>query len=1280
MLGKKHYLTLTILILSFGFTFSQEINWPEFVAKHDLNWNNTVDSNFFHGAFIGDGVQGAMIMQDPKNPNGIRMLMAHYKAISHTSIPNFEYCVPKVYAGNIVITPRGKKTYQTMRMNLYDGEVSGVITTDSGMINWRVFAERNNKVFVVILKGNQSETDAKLGIREEWGISPKIYLDKKNPSDYATYLPPKPELVRQDDMDLVINKMKSKGAHVVASQLLRLADSTQVLYVAIGTSDNSNLSLAADEAELDAVTRLQAVINEGWQSVTIRHKTWWNNYMQSNYLDIQEEPYWQKFRLIQLYKLASASSENSDLIMDTQGSWIWQAGWAGVWWNLNVQLSYFPMYTANKLEAGKAFIRGMDRIYKSGAFSQNAGGVGINVGRSSTYDGIGNWGDEYGNMPWLLQLYWKYWKFSGNDSIGQALFPMLKDNSLFLASKLKMGTDGKYHMVPSRSPEYEDTGGGALHADANYGLMSAYWVYKTLLEMDAELEIHDPERTFWEEKLAKLTAFPTDANGFRVNADQGFDIGHRHFSHLLAFYPYHLVTPEQGPDAAELLEKSLERWQILSQASGAAGYTFTSGCAMYATLGMGDKAIATLDLMKSRNLIQLNTMYYEGGGAVIETPLAAVESIDYLLLQSWNGIIRIFPAVPSRWKHISMKNFRSEGAFLVSAEWGDGTISGLRIFSEKGRKCTLHNPWKGKALIVRDEAGNRITYSMDGGNCSFGTLAGNAYLISPASVPAIVAAETGESSQIIRFHFSEAMVVPDTISGFSIIRNDTDTMAIEQTTYLPADSMITVQMTENIINTDELSFSYSGGGLMSSDSILLKDISMRVIDNFLPGSAPRLLSACTDSEGNYIELTFNKKMKASVLDPFEIMNQRTGQIIPLGSQTLDPGDSVTWVLNLSSPVFMEDTMSVSYNGQELMAWDNGILKSFTGFPVQNSAPGLPPDLVRSAIIMDGEAIQLEFDKRLTDSKSQLSYFRVFVNGTRVTLASLSTFFNTITISLANSVNYKDSIELSFSEGTIRSIDRGELTAIPMLGIENTLPVSKIVSQSSTAYNGYAKLAVDGNTNGTFFGGSVSHTAENVSNPWWMWDMEQVDSLVSVTLWNRTDCCGERLANFYVFVSKKPFSSANPLTVAADTSVWKYYYAGKAGEKTIIKVNACGRFLRIQIKGIGTLSLAEVQVSKKNGICPEFVPNGIDAFSDDEDVKVYPNPVQSNIFTIKYDNAKGGENCVFRLQDLSGRILPAGVRPVDSGFEFTTREPFVKGVYFLTIITDKRTFTRKIIVE
>jgi len=146
-MNKKNIFILAFFVFSQIFLgYSQPSNWAEFIAKQDLTWNNNIDENFYHGAFIGNGIEGAMIMKDPKNSNGLRMLMAHYKAISHNQIPNFEYTDSRVYVGNIIITPVGEIINQTMRMNLYDGEASGVITTNKGVINWSAFVDRIDNV------------------------------------------------------------------------------------------------------------------------------------------------------------------------------------------------------------------------------------------------------------------------------------------------------------------------------------------------------------------------------------------------------------------------------------------------------------------------------------------------------------------------------------------------------------------------------------------------------------------------------------------------------------------------------------------------------------------------------------------------------------------------------------------------------------------------------------------------------------------------------------------------------------------------------------------------------------------------------------------------------------------------------------------------------------------------------------------------------------------------------------------------------------------------------
>lgn len=715
--------TVFALLLWTTWARAGEINWPAFIGTSDFVWTNGIKPDFYNGAFIGDGVQGAMIMQDTVDTNAVRMLMGHYNAITHSSIPKLEYCVSRVFAGDIMISPKGAEPSHTMRLNLWDGEASGEITTREGKIIWSAFCERTHNVFVVTVKGDGGETGASARIRDEWGITPCLYLNKEDPEAYAAYLPPKPEVTQSGAVSLVTQKMKTRGAHVVASELVRAAGQT-CLFVAIGTDDSSDVNQAAAKAAADARVRVEAAVKAGVAALIKSHRDWWHQYLQSSYLAIPDDPFWQKFWWRQIYKFGSASAETSDLLIDTQGPWQWDSAWAAIWWNLNVQLSYYPMFSANKLAAGKSLINGVNRIYQSGALRKNAQpNPGITIGRLSTQDGLGSWGNEYGNLPWVLQCYWKYWRYSADDTIGRALFPMLKDSVAFLESQLKPDTNGVLHMTASRSPEYSDT----LHPDANYALMSTRWALATLLAMNDELKFGDPETNEWRHTLEHLASYPVDEHGLRIDADQGFDMSHRHYSHLLAIYPYHILTPEQGGEQRELIVRSLNRWQDLQ--GGHAGYTYTGGCAMLATLGEGDRALITLDKLKP--LLKPNTMYWESGGQVVETPLSGVESIDYMLLQSWGGVIRIFPAVPKRWKNVTIRDFRTEGAFLVSASIHEGLIDEVRIHSEAGKPCTVLNPWEGHQLSVADENGREIDKTRAGKMFLFATTCGKEYILKP---------------------------------------------------------------------------------------------------------------------------------------------------------------------------------------------------------------------------------------------------------------------------------------------------------------------------------------------------------------------------------------------------------------------------------------------------------------------------------------------------------------------------------------------------------------------
>src|SRR6185369_7533119 len=94
----------------------------------------------------------------------------------------------------------------------------------------------------------------------------------------------------------------------------------------------------------------------------------------------------------------------------------------------------------------------------------------------------------------------------------------------------------------------------------------------------------------------------------------------------------------------------------------------------------------------------------------------------------------------------------------------------------------------------------------------------------------------------------------------------------------------------------------------------------------------------------------------------------------------------------------------------------------------------------------------------------------------------------------------------------------------LLGGGANLALGRAASQSSTLA-GYsstgAASAVDGNTNGSFFGGSVTATNLDI-NAWWQVDLGASASIATVVIFNRTDCCGSRLNDYWVFVSNTPF--------------------------------------------------------------------------------------------------------------------------------------------------------------
>ena len=98
----------------------------------------------------------------------------------------------------------------------------------------------------------------------------------------------------------------------------------------------------------------------------------------------------------------------------------------------------------------------------------------------------------------------------------------------------------------------------------------------------------------------------------------------------------------------------------------------------------------------------LPNLWIPQSGGLTETLSAVPSCINEMLLQGFEGMIRVFPAWPLT-QDASFEKLRTWGAFLVSAERKAGIIPSVKILSEKGRDCNVENPWPGKLVRITSE-------------------------------------------------------------------------------------------------------------------------------------------------------------------------------------------------------------------------------------------------------------------------------------------------------------------------------------------------------------------------------------------------------------------------------------------------------------------------------------------------------------------------------------------------------------------------------------------------
>ncbi|CAH1264696.1 TMEM2 [Branchiostoma lanceolatum] len=148
------------------------------------------------------------------------------------------------------------------------------------------------------------------------------------------------------------------------------------------------------------------------------------------------------------------------------------------------------------------------------------------------------------------------------------------------------------------------------------------------------------------------------------------------------------------------------------------------------------------------------------------------------------------------------------------------------------------------------------------------------------------------------------------------------------------------------------------------------------------------------------------------------------------------------------------------------------------------------------------------------------------------------------------------------------------TSSERIGYGSTnVALRKPAHQSGVGYDGDPEHAVDGGTSGTFTDGSCTHTTSSgEDDPWWYVDLEGTFEIDRVVIFNRQDCCSNRINPFNLHIGDNSDVTSNP-KVGGDWS----FSSGQA--QLIIPANGTtGRYVGISAPGSSrVLTLCEVQV-------------------------------------------------------------------------------------------------------
>lgn len=520
------------------------------------------------------------------------------------------------------------------------------------------------------------------------------------------------------------------------------------------------------------------------------HQKYWKDFFSASSIDIPDK-FLETVYYINQYTMDCCSGKNGIMkhqacglngLWDVRHPIIWQSCW---YWDVNIQAAFAGVFSSNRLDLGKVFSDGLlsyvDVAERFARNVHNMPGVAFDYTPQNYYS----------TWPWCAQYLWSQFEYSGDvEYLKNDAYPLFKKLCQFALALFEYDPEtDTYFVYPDISPEQ-----GPLAHNTTITIASVKYLLKFTLKAAEILHDDDPMLDGVRVLLKKMPPYYFSEPGkygvhLKDSMEAPDNMWLRHPSLLMPLFP----TGEFDP-----LSMDAETYQKLSNTVdfmdenceiGIFGGTWIAAAA--ARLGRGQAALRLIyergidHVLRPNGLSAEETERFMNHCLLVRQPLyypcmveftgQMLAAVNEMLLQSYNDVIRVFPALPDgdkewerflrngygvteyndrcveypAWNDLSFDKLLARGAFEISAKLENRKLQWIKVHSKLGGEVRITSPFLAEGTAVYC-CGKEIPVIWENGIVSFETKAGCTYLIgAEASSNTDVACVGGYSNEIL---------------------------------------------------------------------------------------------------------------------------------------------------------------------------------------------------------------------------------------------------------------------------------------------------------------------------------------------------------------------------------------------------------------------------------------------------------------------------------------------------------------------------------------------------